>query len=70
MCSLVRISSLHLSWYLVFSQASEDARKMMGDRKFYDQMLTDACLYAKQKITRDVDVTSLKDYMQVSKCCK
>ena len=55
--------------HLVFSQASEDARKMMGDRKFYDQMLSDACLYAKQKITRDVDVTSLKDYMQVSKCC-
>ena len=40
---------------------------MMGDRKFYDQMLNDACQYAKQKVTRDVDVTTLKDYMQVSK---
>lgn len=38
----------------------------MGDRKFYDQMLSDACQYARQ-ITRDVDVTTLKDYMQVCK---
>ena len=37
----------------------------MGDRKFCDQMMSDACQHAQQKITSDVDVTSLKDYVQV-----
>ncbi|XP_065889234.1 uncharacterized protein CXorf58-like isoform X2 [Dysidea avara] len=48
------------------SEAARDACKQMGDRKFCDQMMSDACQHAQQKITSDVDVTSLKDYVQYS----
>ena len=37
----------------------------MGNRKFYDQMLQDAMFQQQYKITDEVDVTTLKDYMQV-----
>ena len=37
----------------------------MGNRKFYDQMLQDAMFQQQYRITDEVDVTTLKDYMQV-----
>ena len=37
----------------------------MGNRNFYDQMLQDAMFQRKYKITDEIDVTTLKDYMQV-----
>lgn len=37
----------------------------MGNRQFYDQMLRDAIFQQQYKITDEVDVTTLKDYMQV-----
>lgn len=37
----------------------------MGNRKFYDQMLMDACQHHQLKITDEVDVTTMKEYMQV-----
>ena len=38
----------------------------MGNRKFYEQMIKDLCQTEKDKITDEVDVTNLKEYMQVS----
>nr|CAB3235000.1 putative uncharacterized protein CXorf58 [Phallusia mammillata] len=46
------------------SNAAADACRLMGHRKFYDQMIVDACQYEKDKITDEVDVTTVKDYMQ------
>ncbi|KAK3598598.1 hypothetical protein CHS0354_039620 [Potamilus streckersoni] len=46
------------------SGAAEDSLKLMGNRKFYDQMLQDAMFQRQYKITDEVDVTTLKDYMQ------
>ena len=36
----------------------------MGSRLFYDQMLVDACQHQQFKITDELDVTTMKDYMQ------
>lgn len=44
--------------------AAEDSLKLMGNRQFYDQMLQDAMFQKKYKITDEIDVTTLKDYMQ------
>ena len=38
---------------------------MMGHRKFYDQMIADTCQHEQDRITDEVDVTTVKDYMQV-----
>ncbi|XP_076820388.1 uncharacterized protein CXorf58-like isoform X1 [Clavelina lepadiformis] len=46
------------------TNAASDACKLMGHRKFYDQMIIDACQFEKDKITDEVDVTTVKDYMQ------
>ena len=37
----------------------------MGNRKYYDQMLEDACQHYEVGITDEVDVTTMKEYMQV-----
>lgn len=37
----------------------------MGHRKFYDQMITDACQYERNKVLDEVDVCTVQDYMQV-----
>ena len=37
----------------------------MGNRRFYDQMLMDACHHHQLKVTDEVDVTTMKEYMQV-----
>jgi hypothetical protein len=36
----------------------------MGNRKFYDQMLVDACHHRQLGVTDEVDVTTMKEYMQ------
>ena len=46
------------------SEAAEDSRRQMGNRKFYDQMLLDACHHHQLKVTDEVDVTTMKEYMQ------
>ncbi|XP_030837862.1 putative uncharacterized protein CXorf58 [Strongylocentrotus purpuratus] len=46
------------------SDASADACREMGHRKFYDQMLADTCQHERDKITDEIDVTTVKDYMQ------
>ncbi|XP_022346089.1 uncharacterized protein CXorf58-like isoform X2 [Crassostrea virginica] len=46
------------------SEASEDSLRNMGNRKFYDQMLQDAMYNQQYRITDEIDVTTLKDYMQ------
>ncbi|XP_041483306.1 putative uncharacterized protein CXorf58 [Lytechinus variegatus] len=46
------------------SDASVDACREMGHRKFYDQMIADTCQHERDKITDEIDVTTVKDYMQ------
>lgn len=46
------------------TEASEDSLRLMGNRQFYDQMLQDAIFQQQYKITDEIDVTTLKDYMQ------
>lgn len=53
---------------LCWLQAASDACQLMGHRKFYDQMIIDACQHEKYKITDEVDVTTMQDYMQVPFC--
>ena len=50
----------------ILYKAASDACKEMGHRKFYDQMIADTCQYERDKITDEVDVTTVKDYMQVN----
>ena len=37
----------------------------MGNRVFYDQMFQDACHHEQLKVTDEIDVTTMKEYMQV-----
>lgn len=37
----------------------------MGHRKYYDQMIIDACHFEKNKITDIIDVSTAKDFIQV-----
>lgn len=46
------------------SEAASDACKQMGNRKCYEQMITDFCQTQKDQITDEGDVTNLKEYMQ------
>ncbi|XP_072035268.1 uncharacterized protein CXorf58-like [Amphiura filiformis] len=46
------------------TNAASDACRMMGHRKFYDQMIADTCQHMQDRITDEVDVTTVKDYMQ------
>ena len=47
-------------------QAARDACDLMGHRKFYDQIIQDTIQQETHKITDEIDITTLKDYMQVS----
>ena len=47
-------------------KAAQDACDLMGHRKFYDQVLEDIIHHDTYKITDQIDVTTLKDYMQVN----
>lgn len=42
-----------------------DACKIMGKKKFYHQIMEDERLFQKFKITDEIDIVTLKDYMQV-----
>lgn len=46
-------------------QAAVDACKLMGCRRYYEQMIRDELQYQKHKITDEIDVATVKDYMQV-----
>ncbi|XP_050389200.1 uncharacterized protein CXorf58 [Patella vulgata] len=46
------------------TEAAEDSLKLMGNRLFYDHMIQDAIHHHQYKITDEVDITTLKDYMQ------
>lgn len=61
---MYNISTKELSVPLAL-QAAKDAQRWMGSRQFYDQMLVDACHHQQLKITEEVDVTTMKEYMQV-----
>jgi len=46
------------------SEAASDSLRLMGNRKFYDQLIADMCQHEKDRITDEIDVTTMKDYMQ------
>ncbi|XP_019384009.1 PREDICTED: putative uncharacterized protein CXorf58 homolog, partial [Crocodylus porosus] len=46
------------------SEAATDACKLMGCRRYYEQMIQDKLQYQKHKITDEIDVATVKDYMQ------
>lgn len=46
------------------TEAAEDSLRLMGNRHFYDQMLQDTIRHQQAAIVDEVDVTTLKDYMQ------
>lgn len=48
------------------SKAAEEACDQMGKRKFLEIMVRDTMCQEKYKVTDQMDVTTLKDYMQVS----
>lgn len=47
------------------TKAAEEACDLMGKRKFLQIMVQDSMCYEKYKITDEMDVTTLRDYMQV-----
>ena len=53
---------------LLIFQAASDSLRLMGNRKFYDQLIADMCQHEKDRITDEIDVTTMKDYMQVHVC--
>ncbi|XP_015270921.1 PREDICTED: putative uncharacterized protein CXorf58 homolog [Gekko japonicus] len=48
------------------SEAAVDACRLMGYRKYYKQMLQDELQFKKYGVTDEVDVATVKDYMQYS----
>ncbi|XP_012511769.1 PREDICTED: putative uncharacterized protein CXorf58 homolog [Propithecus coquereli] len=48
------------------SEAVVDACKMMGKNKFYHQVLEDEHLFQKLKVTDEIDIVTMQDYMQYS----
>ncbi|XP_057575130.1 uncharacterized protein CXorf58 homolog isoform X1 [Hippopotamus amphibius kiboko] len=48
------------------SEAVVDACKIMGKKKFYHQIMEDECLFQKFRITDEIDIVTLQDYMQYS----
>ncbi|MGH0183360.1 UNVERIFIED_CONTAM: hypothetical protein FKN15_012008 [Acipenser sinensis] len=48
------------------SEAAVDACRMMGHRRFFDQIILDEIQRQRKKIVDEIDVTSLKEYMQSS----
>ncbi|XP_044792482.1 putative uncharacterized protein CXorf58 homolog isoform X5 [Bubalus bubalis] len=50
----------------ICAAAEADAYKIMGRKKFYHQIKEDERLFQKFKITDDIDIVTLKDYMQYS----
>lgn len=37
----------------------------MGEKKFYGQIIEDECLFQRFKITDEIDIVTMQDYMQV-----
>lgn len=46
------------------TEAAEDASRQMSSRAMFDQMIMDACYHPNQKIQDEMDVVTVKDYMQ------
>ena len=57
-------TSILMVLFVIF-QAASDSLRLMGNRKFYDQLIADTCQHEKDRITDEIDVTTMKDYMQV-----
>ncbi|XP_077002512.1 uncharacterized protein CXorf58 homolog isoform X2 [Tamandua tetradactyla] len=48
------------------SEAVVDACKIMGEKKFYGQIIEDERLFQRFKITDEIDIVTMQDYMQYS----
>ncbi|XP_054829460.1 uncharacterized protein CXorf58 homolog [Eublepharis macularius] len=48
------------------SEAASDACRLMGHRKYYKQILQDELQYKRYGVTDEIDVATVKDYMQYS----
>ncbi|XP_008270672.1 uncharacterized protein CXorf58 homolog isoform X1 [Oryctolagus cuniculus] len=48
------------------SEGVSDACKIMGKKKFYNQIMEDERLFQKFKVTDHIDIVTMKDYMQYS----
>ncbi|KAK1169389.1 putative uncharacterized protein CXorf58 isoform X1 [Acipenser oxyrinchus oxyrinchus] len=46
------------------SEAAVDACRMMGHRRFFDQIILDEIQRQRKKVVDEIDVTSMKEYMQ------
>ena len=46
------------------TEAAEDASRQMSNRAMFDQMITDACYHPKRDVQDEIDVVTVKDYMQ------
>ncbi|XP_042189823.1 putative uncharacterized protein CXorf58 homolog isoform X2 [Callorhinchus milii] len=46
------------------TEAAADSCKLMGHRKFYDLLIDDELQFQRSQITDEVDIITLKDYMQ------
>lgn len=46
------------------TEAAEDASRQMSNRALFDQMITDACYHPKRGVQDDIDVVTVRDYMQ------
>jgi len=47
------------------SEAAQDALKLMGNRRYYDQLIMDAAQQSRFNITDVMDVSTLRDYMML-----
>ncbi|KAM8819836.1 uncharacterized protein CXorf58 homolog [Eudromia elegans] len=59
-------SSKYISGKRIISPSNEaaaDACKLMGYRKYYEQIVQDELQYQQQRITDETDVATMKDYM-------
>ncbi|KAI8515117.1 Chromosome X 58 [Branchiostoma belcheri] len=54
----------HRMFYDQMIRDAPDSCRLMGHRKFYDQMIRDACQHEKDRVTDEIDIITMKDYMQ------
>ncbi|XP_077002513.1 uncharacterized protein CXorf58 homolog isoform X3 [Tamandua tetradactyla] len=52
--------------HAVCAAAVVDACKIMGEKKFYGQIIEDERLFQRFKITDEIDIVTMQDYMQYS----
>ncbi|XP_051841062.1 uncharacterized protein CXorf58 homolog isoform X4 [Antechinus flavipes] len=62
-CSHMDKMMFQLLKHTICAAAVVDACKLMGNRKYYDQIIQDQLQFQKYKVADEVDVVTMKDYM-------